>query len=414
VSAWNAGVSRARAVVYSRKFRAAFGATFAVVGLGAYLIGSDAPVAAAAKPAGCGTTPYVAPGDPDHVLQKLPKSAQANYNGYGSTVYASAWSHWKPKGKLTVAVSWSQPVNDFAADTYATLVAQLKQDPRIGKVIATDSAGYTDVPAQIQQYQTLLQEKPDLIIADVAAGAPFVSLVTQAGQEGIPTISTLNTITTKYSVNVVPNTYLAAVQTTETALKEIGDKGNVLEVQGIPGLSINTAALDGFNAVIQRCPNVTTLGPVTGDYSPAAAQGVVQQFIATNPQPIAAVLSSGGMSTGIITAFQQAGRAVPPVAEQAATKGTLGYWLANKSSYKGSATGGGALVFGSLAASVAERMIAGDGVKVTDIAQVQPLITDKNIGKWANGSWTLQTPGTAPDPPGTTDNSALLKPLFNK
>ncbi|HLH68736.1 MAG TPA: substrate-binding domain-containing protein [Candidatus Dormibacteraeota bacterium] len=362
---------------------------------------------------GCGTVGYVTPQDPDGVVARLPASARQDYNGYDHPVRASAWSSWKPTHTpVTIGLSWNQPVNDFAADVLNTVKNGLQATPGVGKVIVIAGASPSDTSAQVQQYNALLQQKPDLIVADVTVGTPFVPLVTDAARQGIPTVSVLSTISSPDVVNVVPNTYLAAAQTLAAAMKAIGGKGNILEVHGIPGISIDADSFRGFAQVLARCPNAKVIGQVTGNFSPAQAEAATLQFLGTHPQPIAAVAAAGGMATGIINAFIKAGRPVPVVTDQAALKGSLGYWRQHQSSYKGTATGGGAVGFGDLVVSVVQRMLAGDGVKVSDIVQPQPLITRGNLDRWAQPGWNLSTPGTAPDPPGAIDTRALLDPLF--
>ena len=363
----------------------------------------------------CGTAKFTNPTDPDGVFAKLPAATQADYNGYEYPVYASKWDNWKPVGKsLSVGISWDEPTNDFAAGTLATVEAAVKQMPNVGKVTTLASAADTDIPAQIQQYESLLQQKPSLLILATTAGQPFVPLVAKAAKEGIPTISVLATVDSPDAVSVVPNTYLAALQTTESIVKQIGGKGNALMVQGIPGLSITTDATDGIEAVLKNCPDITTVGTITGGFQPAVAKAQAISFLGTHPQTINVALIGGGMSSGVISAFQQTGRTIPAMTDQSITKATAGYWLAHKASFKASISGGGAVAFGQLVNLVAEKMLAGDGLKVSSVVQPQPIITPSNISDWAQTSWTVSTPGTAPDPANAYDNPALVDPLFNK
>jgi ribose transport system substrate-binding protein len=315
---------------------------------------------------------------------------------------------------LSIGISWDQPINDFAAGTLSTVEAAVKQMPNVGKVTALASAADTDIPAQIQQYESLLQQKPSLLILATTAGQPFVPLVAKAAQEGIPTISVLATVNSPDAVSIVPNTYLAALQTTENVVKQIGGKGNALMVQGIPGISITTDATNGINAVLKNCPNIKTLGTITGEFQPSVAKAQAISFLGTHPQTLNLVLIGGGMSSGVISAFEQTGRAAPAITDQSITKATAGYWLAHKSTFKASISGGGAVAFGQLVNLVTEKMLAGDGLKVSSVVQPQPIITPSDIGDWAQPSWTLSTPGTAPDPTSAYDNPALVDPLFNK
>lgn len=363
----------------------------------------------------CGTAPYVAPQDPDGVLATLPETARQAYSGHNYPVLKSRWSTWKGvSGKAVVGMSFAQPVDDFSAEVFDTIKADLEADPRVAKVIAVRGASGRDIPGQIQQYQSLVAQQPDLMIANVRAGEAFVAPVTAAASKGIPTISVMTVIPTADAVTIVPNTHLAGAETLAAVMKDVGGKGNVLLVHGIPGLSIDRAAFDAFAAVLARCPEAKVAGEVTGGFSPAQAKTAVLKFLGTHPQKVDAVASVGAMAAGIISAFQQAGRPVPPLAEGAALKGFLAYWAENQATYRSSATGAGGIETGHLFAAVARRMLAGAGPKVSAIALRQPLITTGNLKQWVEPGWTLDTPGHSQGPAGYYRIDETLAPLFNQ
>ena len=82
------------------------------------------------------------------------------------------------------------------------------------------------------------------------------------------------------------------------------------------------------------------------------------------------------MATGIIQAFQQTGRKVPPIADAGATPGALAYWNQNKDKYKGVALGQPPAQMAEAAFNVALGLFAGRGVTMTDILQTPIMITD--------------------------------------
>ena len=376
---------------------------------------ASTPASTSSSPTGsCGTATFKKPQDPDGAFAKLSKSVQEAYNGYEYPVYASKWTTWKPSKPITVGISWDQPTNDFAAGTLATVENAVKAMPGVTKVVAQASASPTDIPGQIQQFESLLQQKPTMIIFSGTEGQPFVPLVEKAAKEGIPTISVLATVNSPDTVSVVPNTYLAALQTTEQVVKDVGGKGNALIVQGIPGLSINTDALNGIHAVLTNCPNIKVVGTLTGQFQPSVAKAQTISFLGTHPETVNAAFASGGVASGIISAFQQTGRSAPAITEQSVTKATLGYWSAHSSSFKAAATYGGASAFGQLVVMTARNMLAGDGVKVSSVVQPQPLVTSKTLSQSTGQGWSISTPGTASTPASVNNDAGLIKPLFNK
>lgn len=406
-----------------KKVAAGLGALAMVAALGACASGGQASTDTASAAAdstntsggaSCGTVPYKAPSDPDGAFAALPKSTKQAYNGYSDPVRKSTWANWKPKQKkATVAISWTQPTNDFAATALKVLKADLQKDPAVGKVVALSGPATGDIPAQLQQYQSLVQQDPDLIVLNVSAGEPFVKPVAAAAKKGIPTVSVLTSVPSADAVTVVPNTYLTEAQVMAAQVKAIGGKGTMLAVHGIPSLSIDKDAADAFKAVLANCSEIDVVGSVTGNFVPSQAKSAVIKFLSTHPQQIDAVAAFGGMATGIISAFQQTGRSVPSVSEQAALKGMLGYWLKHRDSFKGADSGGGAEESAHLFSAVVSKMIAGDGIKVNAVTFAQPVIDASNLEKWADSKWSLDTPGTASGPGDYLHIDRTLAPLFN-
>lgn len=363
----------------------------------------------------CGTIPTRLPKDPDGVLKAMPANIQANYNGYATPVQASPWSDWKsPAGGAVVGITVPAPVNDYAADTLRYLKDALGKMPGVKRVIVLAGAGPGDIPAQLQQYQSLVQQKVDLIIGGGSVGAAFVSAVDAAAKAGIPTVSPYGTIPTKNAINVVANNYLAAAQTAAAEMKAIKGSGSVLEIHGIPGISIDSDAFRGFADVLANCPKAKVVGTLTAGFVPAQAKTQVLKFLSTHPGSVDAVLQAGGMTTGAIEAFESTGRRIPIVNDIAAGKGSLGYWLKNRSTYTGTGSGGGASAYAELVSGIVQGLLNGDALKTSDVVQPQPIIDDANIGDWADPSWTLQTPGTAPDPKSSYDNAPIIQAAFAK
>ena len=58
-----------------------------------------------------------------------------------------------------------------------------------------------------------------------------------------------------------------------------GDKGNVLDVHGIPGVFADSGIYDGINDVLKNCPNIKTVGSVVGQFVPSVAKAVTLEFL---------------------------------------------------------------------------------------------------------------------------------------
>jgi len=367
---------------------------------------------AAALPPGCGTVPQKGVNDPDGVIAKLGAAYTTAYNGYAATVHASPWATWKPKGSgpYTIGISVSQLSNPWQATLFNTVKDGIAKLPNVGKVIPLVST--FQVSNQLQQFRSLIAQKVDLIVYEPLAPDAFVPAVTEATKAGIPSLSIVNTTPAADTINLAPNAYFHGASMAAELAKAIGGKGTVLGVHAIPGVATDRDTFAGFKAALAQCPQITLDDSVTGQFSDAVAKTEVLKYLSAHPGKIAGVVQSGVMASGIISAFQQAGRPVPPVADAGAEKGALAWWRDHESTYKGVGAGMGPAAFGDAAVRVTGRLLAGDGVKVSDIVANQTIITSANLSQWVDASWTLSTPGSAEGPAGVYAPDSYLDPLF--
>jgi hypothetical protein len=101
------------------------------------------------------------------------------------------------------------------------------------------------------------------------------------------------------------------------------------------------------------------------------------------------------------------------VADVAALKGSMGYWINNNDDYNGYASGQPPVKFGGSVASFVERMLAGRGLKISEVTNLLVPITDENLDQWADKSWNLDTPGTSEGPtPTPFMSTAFVSSLF--
>jgi ribose transport system substrate-binding protein len=355
-----------------------------------------------------------APKDPDGVLAALPAATRAMFAGYAFPVRKSAWSSWKPAhhGRLTIGIAWSQINSPFQLTVVNEIESELKADPLVGKVILQSTSSF-DVSQQIQQYESLVQQKPNLIIIEPLVGDAFVGPVNKAAAAGIPTVSAEGEIPTTASVNVQSNDYQSSAESAARLLQIIHGKGNVLLVHGITGTATDVDASAAFAKELKLCPSVKVAGTITGGFVASQAKSATLEFLASHPEPIAGVMQSAIMSDGIMSAFAQDGRTMPTVDDIGPDRGSIGYWLSHRKTYQGVGTGLGPESLGETIANVTLGMLEGRGIKLTDVTNQLPLLTDQNLTQWAQPGWSLSTPGEAIGPPDSFVTEAQLGPLFN-
>jgi ribose transport system substrate-binding protein len=367
----------------------------------------------------CGAMPGAAPKDPDGVVAKLPAVAQASYTDYPYEVKASPWATLADAGPVKIGYSGLAPINSVAqgfldttnADAAAAQQQGLIDGPMLTEILA-DAA--TQTPAeQIRGYQSLVRQGAKAIIINALSGEAMAPAVTEAGKQGVVTVTIMTYIPSDYAINVLINPLEQGLQPAATMLKNIAGKGNVLMVRGFQGDSTDTLVNDGFHALLANCPDVKLLGEAVGNYSPAAAKTAVLQFLASHPQQIDGVAQPGVMTAGIMGAFIQAGRPMPSVGDSGASPGSLAYWLDHQAAgYKGSGTAGNGNQLADASFRVMMRALSGKGPKVTSVVVPALLITPENLTQYATAGANLNDPGALPGKPQDLASDAFLNNFF--
>ena len=352
--------------------------------------------------AGCGSFTTKAPADPDGVVAALDQKHQDALGGYadfpGSTVKVlkSRWADWKPShaGPYTVAVSWGQLVSDFQVQLVDNLKKDLAATKGVGAVEVRTTGSNLDIAQQLQQYNGLVQTKPDLIILESPSPDSFNGPVQKAADQGIPTVTLLSPVPVDGAVNVDGNNYLAAAEGASYLTKVLGGKGDVLTVRALATAPVDNQINTAWKRVIESCPGMKLAGEAFGAFTEAAAKSETLKYLGTHPARLDGVTIMPGEAVGVLQAFKQTGRPVPPAAEVGMDKGFIGHWQRNQASYHASSTSLPPVPAARALAEVSGRMLAGQGVKLNTVVGELPVINDATLADWADPSWTATTLGT--------------------
>jgi ribose transport system substrate-binding protein len=391
----------------------------ALLGLVGAVTANSAPRATAAA-ATCGgpipTKPYM---DPQGVIGKSSKAVKSAFNGYPVAVHPSPWANYKPNHGPPWVIGWAwNELNAYATGNRAGIDADFAIYKKLGLVssyIPTLTNEANGATQQAQQIRTDVQKKVDIIISALTSPTAINGAIEAAAKANIPVISESGTSTDPHAVNVQANPYLLGAQTATALVNIMHKKGNLLVVDGVPGLSIATFSLAAAKQIFAACPQIHIVGEVVGNFSQSVAKSAVLQFLSTHPGTVDGVWQDSSMAQGVISAFEQTGRKVPPVADTSADLASLAYWLHHeKDGYKGTANGDPAENMAKAVFDVAMRMLEGQDVKFTDIPIVPPIITAANLSKWVPASWNENISHTAEGPPGSWAPDSYLNQFFSK
>ncbi len=367
----------------------------------------------------CGEVPNIPVQDPDGVVASLPRATQALYSGYPGPVRRSPWATSRPvPGPWKIGLSNLAANSAFETNLFRGMDEAFAEAKREGLVtgslqraILPDQA--TETPAQqIAGYQAMIRNGVQGVIMTPLAGPAIAPAITAAGKQGVPTVILGNTNPSDYAIADNP---LNIAGGTAATIRAMGGKGNIVIVRGLAGAPAETYGYTQIMDEVKACPDLHVVGTINGNWNNATAKTAMQQFLASHPQKIDGVLQNGIMGQGVIQAFQQVGRTVPPVSMVGGQAGDLSYFADNLS--KGYNTGGSAYNGVQQAYSamrVLLNTLAGRQPRVTDIPIQATVVTRDNVRSFVPPGATLNTLGDPLGSPATFSPQSYLDPFFNR
>jgi len=395
---------------YSSRFAVAFLASLSLAEISA---------AAAADSYPCGEMPGKLPQDETGVLSGLPKETLAGYLDYPIAIRKSPYENFKPQRPAPWKVIH---IGNFVGNDWHTIqIAQFEKTADAMKAAGlisefTQVHADASVPVQIQQMRTAIQEGYDAIVLEPNSSTALNGAIDQAFKAGIVVVTQDSPAETINAINLGGNAVQYGGTKAEQLVANMGAKGNVIMLSGIPGNPANALFDKGASLVFDNCPDVKVAQILYANWDPATAKSMTLQYLETHQgQKIDGVWDSSGMAIPSIQAFQAAGVPVPSVVNGNPDKGYLAFWQANKD--KGFLGGASALPSASgadAAMRVALKVLQGQGLKVSDIPGEIPTVSANDLGNWVDPSWTPDTPGMTDQTVGKFLGDDVLAPLFNK
>ena len=181
---------------------------------------------------------------------------------------------------------------------------------------------------QIQQMRQMVDQGVDAIIICCSNPTALNQTIKYAFDKGVPTFSFTGYTTSPYSINSSVNYQLAGYDIGRWMAKEIGEKGNVLVVEGIPGASASDSQNRGVLAGLAKSPDIKVVGQIAHMWTSQVGQAEVQKWLSTHPGKLDGVAVQSSGETGVLQALLQSGRPVPPISI-GGELGALCYWRNN-------------------------------------------------------------------------------------
>jgi ribose transport system substrate-binding protein len=244
----------------------------------------------------------------------------------------SAYRDWKAKRPPPWTIGYA---SSYAGNTWRAMVMDrltnevLPKWQKLGLVkdVIVTQSNLKDA-VQIQQIRQLVDQGVDAIIVCCSNPTALNQSVKYAYDKGVPVFSFTGYLTSPYAVNSSNNYQLGGFQVGSGLADQLGGKGNVLIVEGIPGTSGSDSQDRGMKAGLAAHPDVKIVGDVAGMWTDQIGQAEVQKWLATHPGQLDGIVVQSAAELGVLRALQQSGRPMVPITIGGET-GALCYWRKN-------------------------------------------------------------------------------------
>jgi ribose transport system substrate-binding protein len=246
--------------------------------------------------------------------------------GNGSSSSSGSGATGSSGKKLKIALSNSFIGNKWRIEMVNTFKAACAMPPYNDQVDCQVFSSGNDVSKQTQQISNLISEHVDAIVINAASPTGLNGVVRQACQRKILVVSFDNIVTEPCALKVNTDQVQFGKELAQFLVDKLNGKGNVIMVTGVAGTSVDADRNKGALAVFKANPGIKVVGRYTGMWDSATAQRNTASQLPSLPK-VDGIWAQGG-TDGVIKAFIDAKRPVPPVAGEAENgfrKFMLGY-----------------------------------------------------------------------------------------
>lgn len=238
-------------------------------------------------------------------------------------------------GKVTIGFSISTLNNPF----FVTLKEGAEKAAQAAGVELITVDARDNTAKQISDIEDLIQKKVSVILINPTDSAAVVTAVESANKANIPVITVDRASNGgKVVAHIASDNVKGGSMAAEYIMKMIGDKGNIVELQGIAGTSAARDRGKGFHDVVDGKDGVKVVASQPADFDRAKGLKVMENILQGNKDIKAVFAHNDEMALGALSAIQAAGRNDILVvgfdatddALKAVNEGTLGATVAQK------------------------------------------------------------------------------------
>src|SRR3954462_15468147 len=170
-----------------------------------------------------------------------------------------------------------------------------------------------DADSQAQQVEQAIAQKPDVLVVLPQDGAALTPVAQKAEKAGIPVVNIdrLFTAPDAATATVLGDNYEIGVLAADYIAGQLKCSGNVVEIQGLAGISVTTDRSKGFaDTLKKKCPGggVKIVAKQPGDFNPDQGLKVMENILQAQKKIDAVYTHDDDMAQGVVQAIRNAGR----------------------------------------------------------------------------------------------------------
>ena len=172
--------------------------------------------------------------------------------------------------------------------------------------------GTNDSAAQVSQVEQLIADEPDVLVILPHEGDPLTPVAIEAMEAGIPVVNLDREFASEgaFRTWIGGDNYGIGVSAANYIAEQIDCEGNVVEIQGIAGISVTEERTAGFaDTIEERCGDgIQIVAQQPADFLPDQGLEVKETILSAEAQNDAVYTHDDDMAEGVVSAIENAGR----------------------------------------------------------------------------------------------------------
>lgn len=327
--------------------------------------------------------------------------------------------------KFKVYLSMSYIGNDWQAEAANQIKAMAISKDMKDKIDLEVQVAGPSAQKQIQQINSMVQAGADAIIVYPISPTALNQVVKNACAKGVLVFAYDSVIDEPCAYNVHIDQYQWGIYTAEWLAQELGGKGNVVQITGVPGTTVDSYRNKAFEEVMSKYPDIHVVAQANGMWSQAVARTELSKILATQGWD---KIDGLWMQAGCYTAFSMQSEAgiADDQLKPCAGEGSNGHriqMLPTGTEVEGangtyrpmgarSLSTSSSVFSGALALKLAVQKLEGQEVPMTTTIE-QLVVTNDNIKLCTEGTWEEMNNGCNAFLPSIVPNPGWFASIFS-